>query len=107
MVAFLAFGADILVTLLAELHARPVGNVDALAASVARSTTVAVPPVFIALITGKGLCDAQFGTGDTPLEDIIALFEDVRALIVFEHDEAGAWRRANDVLSVLWVDFAV
>ena len=98
MVALLALGADVLVALIAELHAGTIWDVYALSAPVASSTTVAVPPVLPTLVAGKSFRDAHLCTGLAPLENILALFEDLPILVVGEEDDAGAWLRADNVL---------
>lgn len=98
MVALLTLGADVLVALIAEFHAGTIWDVYALSASVASSATVAVPSVLPTLVARKSFRDAHLCTALAPLENILALFEDLSILVVGEEDDAGAWFRADNVL---------
>lgn len=46
--------AHMLIALFAELHARPVRNMDALAAPVVGATAIPIPAVLLASVTAEG-----------------------------------------------------
>ena len=53
MVAFFTLVAHMLVALFAEVHARPVRNVDALAAPVVGATAIPVPAILLAFVAAE------------------------------------------------------